>query len=415
MTTGPVLRITPTLLLVSDSKKLPEIYHRQANKSDHYVSGAFGKNESVFNMKEHKTHARFRKLIAGPYSFTNIKKMEPLIDNRMQEWVDKLQQTFAKTGEPFDLCAWAVYMAYDIVSEIGFGAPFGFVPAGTDIGGLIQGFHDGMTAFGLLARFHPFTTWIKKTWLGEKYLVAKPEDDSGIGVLMRYRDKLLDERLQDITNGKTGETVDLLQTFIDARTDDGQPLDMDYIRAEILLVLLAGADTTGTTFQAMFFYIMSTPGVYDRLMSEINSATQEGRLSAIPQYDEVAESCSYYVACIRESMRLCPSAPNIFPRLVSEPGMNLFDKWAPPGTEITCNPWMLHRDKKFYGVDADEFKPERWLEGEARMKEMLKYNFAFGYGPRVCLGKDIAMMELYKGPLQVRYDSAVEFGSSTDR
>jgi cytochrome P450 len=160
--TGPVLRITLTLLLVSDSRKLPEIYHSQANKSDHYVSGAFGKSESVFNMKEHKMHARFRKLIPGPYSFTNIKKMEPLIDNRMQEWVDRLQQAFAKTGKPFDLCAWAVYMAYDIVSEIGF------VPAGTDIGALIQGFHDGMTAFGLLARFHPFTTWIKSTWLGRE-------------------------------------------------------------------------------------------------------------------------------------------------------------------------------------------------------------------------------------------------------
>jgi cytochrome P450 len=102
---------------------------------------------------------------------------------------------------------------------------------------------------------------------------------------MRYRDKLLDERLRDIESGKTGDRVDL-QSFIDARTDDGQQLDMDYIRAEILLVLLAGADTTGTTFQAMFFYIVSTPGVFDSL---------------------------YYVACIRESMRLCPSAPNILP------------------------------------------------------------------------------------------------------
>ena len=45
---------------------------------------------------------------------------------------------------------------------------------------------------------------------------------------------------------------------------------MDYIKAEILLVLLAGADTTGTAFQAMMFYIMSNPTVYSKLIQELN-------------------------------------------------------------------------------------------------------------------------------------------------
>jgi hypothetical protein len=72
-------------------------------------------------------------------------------------------------------------MAYDIVSDFGFGEAFGFVESGTDIGGLIQGFHDGMTAFGLLGRIYPFTAMVKKTWLGHKLLVAKPEDNTGIG------------------------------------------------------------------------------------------------------------------------------------------------------------------------------------------------------------------------------------------
>jgi hypothetical protein len=66
-------------------------------------------------------------------------------------------------------------MAYDIISEIGFGAPFGFIDSGSDVGGLIQGFHDGLLPFGLMARLWPFTNFIKKTPLG-KYLVAKPED-----------------------------------------------------------------------------------------------------------------------------------------------------------------------------------------------------------------------------------------------
>jgi cytochrome P450 len=216
---------------------MPLIYHRLADKSDHYVTGSCGEVEAVFNMKGHHQHSKMRKNIAGPYSFSNIKKMEPMIDTRMRHWADTMGQLFAETGKPFDLCDWSVFMAYDIVSEIGFGKEIGFVEAGSDVDGLIQGFHDGMTAFGLLARFHPFTTYMKKFWIGRKLLVATPQDERGIGVLMRHRDKLLAQRLRDIEAGKAGHRVDLLQQMLNARDENGNPLDHEYIKAEVLLVL----------------------------------------------------------------------------------------------------------------------------------------------------------------------------------
>lgn len=291
-------------------------------------------------------------------------------------------------------------MAYDVISEVGFGRAFGFVEQGQDVGGLIQGFHDGLPAFGLLARLHPFTSWIKTTFL-KKYLVATPTDDSGIGVLMRFRDKLISERIQHIEEGKNLNRVDLLQTFLDARKEDDKPLDIEYIRAEVLLVLLAGADTTGTAFQAMIQYLLTNLKAYNRMVDEIDTAFSKNLISDMPQHDEVVEHLPYYTACVRETMRLCPSAPNIFPRYVSEPGMDLHGKFAPAGTEISCNPYIVHRDPALYGEDAEEFKPERWLDPE-KAKLYHKYNFGFGFGARVCLGKDIALMELFKGPLQVR-------------
>ncbi|KAL3476614.1 cytochrome P450, partial [Aspergillus californicus] len=134
-------------------------------------------------------------------------------------------------------------------------------------------------------------------------------------------------------------------------------------------------------------------------MKEIDSATHKGLLSDAPLYSEVLKHLPYYSACVRETLRLIPPGPSIWPRYVSAPGLDLYGKLAPTGAEIAANAWLVNRDRELYGADADEFHPERWLDPE-RMKLYNKYNFTFGYGTRACLGQDLAMMELSKAPLQ---------------
>lgn len=62
-----------------------------------------------------------------------------------------------------------------------------------------------------MARLYPFTNWVKSTWMG-KYMVASPEQNSGIGSLMRFRDGLIEQRYKDIQAGTTSGRTDLLQT-----------------------------------------------------------------------------------------------------------------------------------------------------------------------------------------------------------
>lgn len=47
--------------------------------------------------------------------------MEPLIDTRIQHWIERLDERFAGAHKKMDFAPWAVFVAYDIISEVGFG------------------------------------------------------------------------------------------------------------------------------------------------------------------------------------------------------------------------------------------------------------------------------------------------------
>lgn len=57
-----------------------------------------------------------------------------------------------------------------------------------------------------------------------------------------------------------------------------------------------------------------------------------------------------------------------------------------------------------FGTDADIFRPDRWLEASPEQLWLWdKYDFRWGYGARECLGRSIALMEMYKATVQVCY------------
>lgn len=54
----------------------------------------------------------------------------------------------------------------------------------------------------------------------------------------------------------------------------------------------------------------------------------------------------------------------------------------------------MHRRKDLYGSDADEFRPERWEDGDGKLGKTIGYGYLpFNGGPRVCLGQELALLE----------------------
>ena len=177
---------------------------------------------------------------------------------------------------------------------------------------------------------------------------------------------------------------------------DGQPLSPIQKRAHVTLLIQAGADTTGTGLGSTLRFLVTHPEKLRLACKEIEAADRAGKLSTPVKFEEVRVHLPYFVACIKESLRLNPPATNLFARVTGKGGKKIDGYFIPPGTEITSNAFVVQRDPEFYAPDPDSFRPERWLESTEKANELDAASFVFGMGSRVCLGKDIAIMELYK-------------------
>ena len=165
--------------------------------------------------------------------------------------------------------------------------------------------------------------------------------------------------------------------------------------------MVAASDTTAAFFCGFVRFVIETPGVYEKLVAEIDDFDKRGMLAhPVPLYEEIMK-LPYFKACHLEVTRFYPSTPMIIPRYVSDGGMDLYGMHAPAGTEIGANPYVIQRDKGVFGEDACDFRPERWLESVEKATMMEKYILTWGYGTRICLGKNIALMETYKLMAQV--------------
>jgi cytochrome P450 len=188
---------------------------------------------------------------------------------------------------------------------------------------------------------------------------------------------------------------------LDARFSDGAPLSPVQKRAHVTLLIQAGADTTGTALGSILRFLVTDPAVFARARAEIDAAEKNGFLSQPIQFEETRKHLPFFVACIKEGLRLNPPAPNLFARVVPQGGKIIDGHFVPAGMDVTSHAYTVQRNPTFY-IDADEFKPQRWMEGEKRNFELEAAQFTFGMGSRVCLGKDIALMELYKLLPEVR-------------
>jgi cytochrome P450 len=142
--------------------------------------------------------------------------------------------------------------------------------------------------------------------------------------------------------------------------------------------------------------LLTHPSCLTRARVEISTADKSNLLSTPVQFEETRQHLPFFVACIKEGLRLNPPAPNLFARVVPPGGKTIDGHFIPGGADVTSHAYIVQRDAATYGSDANEFVPERWMQSEARNFELEAAQFTFGTGARVCLGRDVAVLEMYK-------------------
>lgn len=204
----------------------------------------------------------------------------------------------------------------------------------------------------------------------------------------RVAKQVVNERLAS----KNTQNKDMLASFL------RHGLSREEAEGEALVNIIAGSDTTATAMRTTMLYLMSSPPVYRKLAHEIRAAAADGRLSS-PITDEEARGLPYLQAVIKEGLRVFPPVTGLMPTVVPPGGDVICGVHMPEGTEIGWSAFGVQHSKGVYGLDAETFRPERWLEvkDEEQLRAMTStWELVFKYGKWQCLGRSVALMELNK-------------------
>ncbi len=178
---------------------------------------------------------------------------------------------------------------------------------------------------------------------------------------------------------------DLLSMLLAARDEDGRGMSDAQLRDEVITLFLAGHETTAIALSWSWYLLARHPEAEARLAAEL-AAVLAGRAPTLEDLPRLV----YAEQVVKEAMRLYPPAYAIGREALADCEVGGYR--VPKGATVFVSQWAMHRDPRFFGADADAFRPERWsADFEAGLP---RYAYLpFGGGPRVCIGNRFAMME----------------------
>lgn len=401
---GPLVRIQPNHVSINDDAAIPLIYgHGNGFLKSSFYDAFVSIRRGLFNTRDRAEHTRKRKIVAHTFSAKSVAQFEPYIHANLELFVKKWDELSGRAaaaawdgnnGAKVDCLNWFNYLAFDVIGDLAFGAPFGMLERGEDMAEvraspeadpvyapaieILNRRGEVSAALGCHPELKPWAAWLPDPFF-RKGLEAV-ENLAGMAIA---RVKM---RLENPEEGR----VDLLQRLMEGRDEKGRLLGREELTAEALTQLIAGSDTTSNSSCALLFHVVRTPGVVDRLRDELDRAVP--REVDVPTF-EMVKDLPYLAAVVNETLRYHSTSGIGLPRQVPLDGEGVVIRghFFPPGTVLSVPTYSIHHSKEIWGEDADEFRPERWEKLTPRQKNAF---IPFSYGPRACVGRNVAEMEM---------------------
>ncbi|XP_053128670.1 cholesterol side-chain cleavage enzyme, mitochondrial [Hemicordylus capensis] len=160
-------------------------------------------------------------------------------------------------------------------------------------------------------------------------------------------------------------------------------LPIEDIKASVTEMMAGGVDTTSMTLQWAMFELARAPALQEQLRAEIFTAKEATQGDLL----KMLKSVPLLKATIKETLRLHPVAVTIQRYTMQE--IILQNYFIPAKTLVQVGIYAMGRNPKFF-TKPEQFNPERWLTDDPRHFR----NLGFGFGPRQCLGRRIAELEM---------------------
>lgn len=212
--------------------------------------------------------------------------------------------------------------------------------------------------------------------------------------------EIFSQRMADERTGRESDYHDMTSRILDIKRANPDQIPDEAVIGYTLTFLQAGSDTVSIVLRTIVYYLSKHPPMQQNLQAEIDTAKL-----TYPVTWKAAQHLTYLDAVIKEALRFHSPTGNLQERIVLPPGLVLPNgRYLKPGTVACMTPWTISFNEDVFGKDAGDFNPDRWLKGlnesedvfQERLKKMKRADLVFGYGPHSCLGKPLALLEIYK-------------------
>lgn len=196
-----------------------------------------------------------------------------------------------------------------------------------------------------------------------------------------FVEKIKEKAISNVQTFETG--AEKSKTFVRALVNPKMNLTDSEIHEEILTVILAAQDTSAIASSSTLLLLAMHKNIQQKVHEELTKVF--GNIHDAPYLDcDQINQLEYLEMVINESMRLLPVVPYIF--RCNSTDVEISEGYILPANTFIIVPiFDLHRSKKIWGDDADEFKPERF--SKENLDKIHPYSFIpFAKGPRMCVG-----------------------------